>query len=87
MQKKGLIKVGIIAYSLLAMGAIGVNGVLHDIAEYFHITDTEAALMASIPCIVTIVVTLFLGIVLEKYPRKRSGSSARSVFLSAVFFR
>lgn len=82
MQKKGLIKIGIAAYSLLAMGAIGINSVLHDIAEHFHITDTEAALMASIPCMVTIVVTLFLGKVLEHISQKKVGIFGAVCFLA-----
>ncbi|MBR3308325.1 MAG: MFS transporter [Lachnospiraceae bacterium] len=80
-MSKGRIKIGIFAYSLLAMGAIGLNSVLSDMADYFHVSDTTIALIASIPCIVIIVVTLFLGKVLEHISQKRVGIFGALCFL------
>ena len=80
-MSKRKIKIGIFAYSLLAMGAIGLNSVLSDMADYFHVSDTTIALIASIPCIVIIVVTLFLGKVLEHISQKRVGIFGALCFL------
>ena len=74
-------KIGIIAYSLMAMGAISVNSAFSVIAEHFSVSDTEVALIASIPCIVIIVVTLFLGKILEKVSQKKVGIVGAILFL------
>ncbi len=74
-------RIGIFAYSLMAMGAISVNSAFSVIAEHFQVSDTEVALIASIPCIVIIVVTLFLGKVLEKVSQKKIGILGAILFL------
>lgn len=74
-------RIGIFAYSLMAMGAISVNSAFSVIAEHFQVSDTEVALIASIPCIVIIVVTLFLGKVLEKVSQKKIGILGAVLFL------
>ena len=74
-------KIGIFAYSMMAMGAISVNSALSVIAAYFHVSDTEVAAIASIPCIVIIVVTLFLGKVLGHVSQKRIGIIGAILFL------
>ena len=74
-------RIGIFAYSLMAMGAISVNSAFSVIAEHFQVSDTEVALIASIPCIVIIVVTLFLGKVLEKVSQKKIGIFGAILFL------
>ncbi|MBR3242870.1 MAG: MFS transporter [Parasporobacterium sp.] len=80
-MSKGRIKIGIFAYSLLAMGAIGINSALSDIAQYFGVSDTQIALIASIPCIVCIVITLFLGKILEHISQKNVGIFGAVCFL------
>ena len=74
-------KIGIFAYSLMAMGAISVNSAFSVIAEHFGVSDTEVAAIASIPCIVIIVVTLFLGKILEKVSQKKVGIVGAILFL------
>ena len=81
MSNSSKYRIGIFAYSLMAMGAISVNSAFSVIAEHFQVSDTEVALIASIPCIVIIVVTLFLGKVLEKVSQKKIGILGAILFL------
>lgn len=78
---KSRMKAGVFAYSLLAMGAIGINSALSDLAQHFGVSDTQIALIASIPCIVVIVITLFLGKVLEHISQKKVGIFGALCFL------
>ena len=81
MVKKNHIKIGIFAYSLMAIGAISVNSAMSVMAEHFGVSDTTISALASIPCIVTIVITLFLGKVLTKISQKKVGIFGACLFL------
>lgn len=84
-MSKGRLRIGVFAYSLLAVGAISVNSAMNVMAEYFHVSDTTISLLASIPCIVIIFATLFLGVILKHVSQKKVGLVGAILFLIGGF--